>query len=336
VIPQAGDRAFQLASGFRAAQMVHAAVELGVPDLLAGGPMSVDELSLATSIERHRLRRLLRALAGLGVLLETGDGRYANTEVGDLFRDGVIGSRRALVRMLIPQAYRSWDRLLETLRTGATGQSLAHGQTLWEHIAADPDFGARFNDAMAGNSEGVAQFVALSGNFATASVVVDVGGGEGSLIAAVLLAHAGLRGIVYDLPAGLAQTPEYLASHHVLDRCAIAEGNFFESVPAGDVYLLKDILHDWDDEHAAAILGVCRRAMNPGARVMIVERVMPSHVTDEPAHMMATMTDMHMMVLLGGRERTLEELGSLFKTAGLKLDRFAPGAVFHLVEAIAA
>ncbi|HEY0830309.1 MAG TPA: methyltransferase [Candidatus Dormibacteraeota bacterium] len=333
--PNAGDRAFQLAGGFRAAQIVNAAVELGVPDLLAGGPRSVDELSLATDIEAPRLRRLLRALSGLGVLLETQDGRYANTEVGDLFREGVPGSRRPMARMLIPQAYRSWDHLLETLRTGVTGQSLAHGGTLWEQIAADPDFGARFNDAMASNTQGVAEFVARSGDFANASLVVDVGGGEGSLVTGVLLAHRNLHGVVYDLPAGLAQTPDYLASHHVQDRCTIAEGNFFESVPPGDVYLLKDILHDWDDEHAAAILGVCRRAMNTGARVMIVERVLPSHVTDDPAHMMATMTDLHMMVMLGGRERTLEDLGSLFKTAGLALERFTPGAVFHLVEAVA-
>ncbi|HSS62328.1 MAG TPA: methyltransferase [Candidatus Limnocylindrales bacterium] len=333
--PQPADRAFQLAIGYRSAQAVHVAVELGLPDLLAEGPRSVEELSAATAVDRDRLRRLLRALAALGVADEGDDGRYANTEVGHLFREGVPGSRRAMVRMLMPHSYRAWEHLLETVRSGATGQSLAYGRTLWEQIAADPEFRVRFNDAMSANSEGVAQFVAASGHFAHASVVVDVGGGEGSMVAGVLLAHANLRGVVYDLAAGLAQTSEYLASRHVIDRCEIVEGNFFESVPAGDVYLLKDILHDWDDERAGRILGVIRRAMNPGARVMVVERVLPSHITENAVHLNAAMADLHMMVLLSGRERTVEEIAALFATAGLALDRFTPGSIYHLVEAVA-
>jgi hypothetical protein len=329
----AADRAFQLVIGYRSAQVVHAAVELGLPDLLADGPRSVEDLSLASTIAPARLKRLLRALTALGVVVEGQDGRFANTEVGHLFREGVPGSRRAMVRMLLPQSYRVWDHLLEAMRTGVTGQSIAYGQTLWEQIAADPDFRQRFNAAMSANSEGVAQFVATSGNFQTASIVVDVGGGEGSMVTGVLQAHPNLRGVVYDVAPGLAQTAAYLASHQVLDRCEIVEGNFFESVPAGDVYLLKDILHDWDDADAARILTQCRRAMNPGARVMIVERVLPSHVTEGAADLNATMADLHMMVLLGGRERTREELGTLFQTAGLELDRFTAGAIYHLVEA---
>lgn len=331
-----GERAYELANGFRATQIVYAAVHLKIPDLLAEGRTSVDDLCTATGIERGRLRRLLRGLTGLGVLREAAGGIYANTEVGELFRDGVPGSRRALVRMLVPESYRNWDHFMDTLRTGVTGQALAHGATLWELIARDPDFRARFNEAMVSNTEGVAQFVARSGDFAHASLAVDVGGGTGSLIAGVLREHPGLRGIVYDLPAGLAQTAEYLASQQVADRCAIVEGDFFRSVPPGDVFLLKDILHDWDDLHAATILGVCRRAMKPAARVMVVERVMPSHVSDDPAHLNATITDLQMMSQLGGQERTMEEYGALFESAGLKLDRFTPGGIYQLVEAVAA
>lgn len=331
-----GDRAYELVNGFRTSQIVHAAVELRIPDLLSDRPKSAGDLAHATGIEASRMRRLLRALAGLGVLVEAEDGRFANSELGNLFREGVPGSRRPLVRMLMPESYRNWDHFMETLRTGVTGQSLAHGGTLWDLIGRDPDFGARFNAAMAGNTEDMASFVGSAGDFSQASVAVDVGGGEGSLVTGILRAHPGLRGIVYDLPAGLAQTPAYLASHGVADRCEIVEGSFFQSVPPGDVYLLKDILHDWDDDSATAILRVCRREMKTGARLMIVERVMPSRVSATPEHMNAAMTDLQMMVQLGGKERTLDEFGGLFAAADLSLDRFTPGGVYQLLEAIPA
>lgn len=328
------DRAYELVNGFRASQIVHAAVELRVPDLLADGPKSAEDLSGTIGMESKRLRRLLRALAGLGVLVEGNDGRFANTDVGYLFREGVPGSRRALVRMLVPESYRMWDRFMETLQTGVTAQSLVHGGTLWDLIARDPDFAARFNEAMAWNTENAAEFVATSGDFAGAATVVDVGGGEGSLLAAVLLAHLDLRGIVFDLPAGLSQTAAYLAAQKVLDRCSIVEGDFFKSVPPGDVYLLKDVIHDWDDEKAAAILGVCRHEMSSRGRVMLVERVLPSRVSSSPAHLNATITDLQMMMQLGSQERTLDEYAGLLEAARLKLDRFTPGGVYQLIEAV--
>lgn len=331
----ASDRAYELANGFRATQIVHAAIELGIPDLLAGGPMSVDELSSATGIERRRLRRLVRSMLALGLLTEDSEARVSNTEVGELFRRGVPGSRRAQVRMLVPESYRTWDHFLTTLRTGQLGHELAHGGSLWQHLARDPDYADRFNDSMASNSEGVAEFVAMSADFTGAKVVVDVGGGKGSLVAGVLHAHPSLRGVVLDVAAGLAQTSEYLAARRVADRCEMVEGDFFRSVPPGDVYLLKDILHDWEDAEATAILRVVRRAMNPGGRVIVVERVIPSHVTESANHLSATITDLQMMVQLGGQERTVEEYGELFAAAGLRLDRVTPsGGTYQLVEGV--
>ena len=327
------DRAFELVNGFRFTQMVYAAVELGIPDLVAAEPSSLEGLATATGIDPSRLRRLLRGLVALGVLRESED-RYANTEVGELFREGVDGSRRAQLRMLVPESYRNWDHFVETLRTGVTGQQLAHGATLWELIARDPDFAARFNDAMAGHSEDANSIVAKSGDFRKASMVVDVGGGEGSLLAAVLDAHPGLRGIVYDLAAGLAQTHAYLAARGLGGRASIVEGSFFESVPEGDVYLLRDILHDWDDERATEILRVCRRPMHAGARLMVVERMASSTVAEGPVQADAAVIDLQMMVQLGGKERTLAEMEELFESAGLKLDRFTPGGVWQLVEAV--
>jgi len=330
-----GDRAYELVNGFRAAQVVSSAVELRIPDLLAEGAMSAEQLSAATHIDTDRLRRLLRGLVALGVFEQSGDGRFSNTAVGEMFREGVPGSRRAQTRMLIPESYRAWDHVMETLRTGVPGHKLAHGGTLWETIARDPDFAARFNDAMAGNSEQVAELVGRL-DFATAHLIVDVGGGEGALAGRILKSHPHLRGIVCDLAPGLAETRDYLEGLGVADRCDIVECDFFESVPSGgDVYLLKDILHDWDDEHAQMILAVCRRATSPGARIMIVERLVPSRVTTEPGHLNAAMTDLQMMVQLGGRERTVEELQRLFERASFRLLGTHPVGLWNVVEGLA-
>ncbi|HKW08027.1 MAG TPA: methyltransferase [Candidatus Dormibacteraeota bacterium] len=328
------DRAFRLVSGYRASQMVYAAAELDLPDLIAAGQATVEELSASTHVEASRLRRLLRGLVALEVLEEHGD-RYSNTEVGEMFRRDVPASRRAGVRMLIPESYRSWSRFMETLRTGVPGQLLEHNETMWQRIAREPEFAIRFNEAMAINSKAVVDFVAKNGEFDSASVLADIGGGKGALIAGVLVEHPKLHGIVFDIPGGLGETAAHLAERGVADRCEIVQGSFFESVPPADVYLLKDILHDWDDEHATQILGVCRRAINPGGRLMIVERVAPSHMTSDPGHFASAMTDLHMMVQLGGRERTLEDFDSLFAATGFEATRFTPGEVFHLLEASA-
>lgn len=326
------DRAYRLISGYRASQIVFAAVELDLPGLIADGRSTVDELSAATLIEPSRLRRLLRGLVAWGVLAETDD-RYSNTEVGELFRRDVPGSRRVVTRMLVPESYGSWSHFMETLLTGVPGQVLEHNETMWERMAHDPDFALRFNEAMAANSQAVVNFVAKTADFAGASVVADVGGGTGVLVTGVLLEHPDLHGIVFDLPGGLGETAAYLAEHGVADRCQIAEGSFLKSVPAADVYLLKDILHDWDDEHSTQILTVCRRGIEAGGRLKIVERVAPSHIGDDPADFASALTDLHMMVQLGGRERTLEDFDMLFRATGFQRTRFTKGEVFHLLEA---
>lgn len=326
------DSAFRLINGYRASQIVFAAVELDLPDLIASGRMTVDDLSAATQIEPSRLRRLLRGLVALGVLAEAGD-RYSNTEVGEMFRRDVKGSRRAGVRMLVPESYRSWSRFLETLRTGVPGQFLEHGESMWERIGREPEFAIRFNEAMAANSQAVVDFVAENGDFSNAELVADIGGGKGALLAGILLAHPHLKGIVFDIPGGLGETAAYLVESRVSDRCRIVEGSFFESVPAADLYLLKDILHDWDEEHASQILAVCRRGISAKGRLMIVERVAPAHISDDPGDFASAVTDLHMMVQLGGRERTLEDFDALFKATGFEAAHFTRGEIFHLLEA---
>jgi hypothetical protein len=237
--------------------------------------------------------------------------------------------------MLIPESYLSWGLFMDVLKTGAVGHVVAHGGTLWETVARDPDYAARFNQAMVSNSNDTVDFVAASVDFASAKLVVDVGGGKGGLVGGILRAHPHLRGVVCDLPAGLTETAANLAELGVADRSTIVEADFFESVPRnGDVYLLKDIIHDLEDAPAAKILAVCRKAMPAGARLVIVERLVPSPVTDSPADLNAVITDLQMMVQLGSRERTLDEFRSLLKSAGFNDVRLIPsGGVFKVVEA---
>ncbi len=330
------DRAYELVNGFRASQLVRLAAQLRVPDLLADGPLSAEDLAAATGIAADRLHRVLRGLAGLGVLAETAEGRFRNTEVGDLFRAGVPGSRRAMALMLLPESYRSWGHLMETMHSGKPGHEIAHGGSLWDSMARDADYAARFNQAMVSGTEQIAEFVAAGSDFSSASVIVDVGGGNGALAVGILKAHPHLRAVICDLPAGLAGTREYLAKHGVLDRCTTVEADFFEKVPMeGDVYLLKDIIHDWDDEHATRILSACRRATRRGARILLVERLLPARVTDSPEHLNAVMTDLQMMVQLGSRERTLAEYRVLLEQAGFEFRGSLPGPLYGIVEGLA-
>jgi len=330
------ERAYELINGFRASQLVRLAVTLRLPDLLADGPLSAQDLSNTAGVDASRLRRVMRGLTGLGVFEESEDGRFRNTEVGEMLREDVKGTRRALAMMLMPESYLGWEHLMETVRTGKTGHEIAHGGTLWDHLARDPDFAARFNQDMAAASERVVDFVASDADFSSAKVIVDVGGGKGALAAGILEAHAHLRAIICDIPAGLAQTPGYLAARGVADRCTIAEADFFKAVPSGgDVYLLKDIIHDWDDEPAARILATCRRASAVGGRILLIERVLPERVTEAPADLSAVMTDLQMMVQLGSRERTAEEYRGLLEGAGFTFSGAVPGGLYGIVEAVA-
>jgi hypothetical protein len=330
------DAAYELVNGFRASQLVRLAAQLRVPDLLADGPLSAEDVSTATGIDADRLHRVLRGLVGLGVLVETEEGRFRNTEVGNLFREGVQGSRRAMALMLLPESYRDWDHLMETMRTGKPGHEIAHGGSLWDSLARDADFAGRFNQAMVSGTNEIVEFVAAGSDFSSVSVIVDVGGGNGALAAGILQAHPHLRAIICDLPAGLAGTREYLSRQRVSDRCTTVEADFFKTVPmGGDVYLLKNIIHDWDDEHATLILSACRRASARGARILLIERLLPARVTNSPEHLNAVMMDLQMMVQLGSRERTLAEYRALLEHAGYEFGGSLPGALYGVVEGVA-
>ena len=333
---EARDKAFLLVSGFRATQMVRVVTELGVPDLLAGGPRSADELATSSGVSPDLLLRLLRALVALGVFVETSDGHFSSTPISEQFRDRP-GSLRGMALALPDESYSAFAELMHTLKTGEPAFDFLFGMSRWEHLAKNPDKAALFNTFMQFGTEAVMAAVVSAYDFGGASSVVDVGGGRGTLLAAILKANQKLRGTLFDLEAGLAGADVYLEEQGVRNRSKIAIGSFFDGVPSGhDVYVLKYIVHDWNDDKATAILTVCRRAMKDGAKLLLVERMLPRRAEDAPSHRQTYLADIQMMVLLGGRERTEEEFRALLERAHLRLTRVIPtdSPALHIVESV--
>ena len=335
--PGARDRAFMLVSGFRATQLVRAATELRIPDLVADGPRSAADLAEATGVMAGPLQRALRALVSVGVFDEVDGGRFAATPVSDWFRDRP-GSMRGIALMLPAESYRAFGDLMYSLKTGEPAFEHIYSMSRWEQLAQEPEESALFNSSMQFNTEAMRDAVASAYDFTGLLSVVDVGGGRGTLIAGLLKANPGLRGTVFDIEAGLAETEAYLKGEGVHDRCAVKRGSFFDHIPSGhDVYVLKNIIHDWSDDKAAVILANCRKAIGPERRLILIERVVPPRSEYSAASRQLFMADMQMMVMLGGRERTLDEFRILLENAGFQLTRVIPTeSPFQLIEAIPA
>jgi hypothetical protein len=317
----------QMIYGFYSAQVMYVAARLAVADQLADGGRSTEEL--ATALEAHpaSLRRLLRALVFLGVLTESVDG-FALTEQGQLLRSDVKGSVRQHAMLLCgKENWQSWGELEHSVRTGEVAWEHLYGENSFGYLAAHPEKQAVFNSAMAEGSRVLAPVIAQASHLEDVRTLVDIGGGSGTLIAGVLNAYPHLRGTVFDTEDGLSQTAGVLAESGVADRCDLAAGDFFVEVPEGaDAYLLKSILHDWDDEQCVAILSSCRKAMRPDAVLLIAEPVMPEDVEAKPGLLPLMMSDLNMMVCTGGRERSAAEFTELLTAAGFTLDSVTPCA----------
>lgn len=319
-------------NGFRATQMLRATLELGIPDLVATDARSAEDLAAATGVLADPLRRTLRALVALGLFAEDEVGRFQANEVSRCLEDRP-GSLRGMALMLPGESYTAFAELMHTLKTGAPAFDHVYGMTRWEQLAGDPTRAALFNAAMQSQTEQIAAGVVAAADFATGTAV-DVGGGRGTLVAALLRANPQLRGIVYDLEAGLAEADAYLAAQGVRDRCEVVRGDFFTSIPAGhEVYLMKHIVHDWSDDKAVQILTRCREAMPPAARLYLVENTLPARAADAPQSRRILMGDMQMMVLLGGRERSELEFADLLARAGLRLESVSAVSPMSLILA---
>ena len=313
--------AIRLLNGFLGYQSLVAACELKLPDLLADGPRTAADLASATGTHAPSLRRLLRGLAAWRFLREETDGSFAATPVSDVFRSDQPGLR-SMALMLNLEGYKDWAEMLSAIQTGAPVFERLHGESRWAALAHDPEQAEAFNAAMVETSRRVGRELVAHYDFAGVRTAVDVAGGNGALLAAVVKANPGIAGILFDLPAGLAGATALMRAAGVEARVRQVEGSFFESVPAGgDLYILKSIIHDWDDERAVTILRTCAAAMGSEARLILVERVLPELGDDPDAALGTLMADLHMMVMLGGRERTTSEYAALFVAAGLNLTR---------------
>lgn len=317
------ERLRTLIGGYRMSQAIYVATRLGIPDLLADGPRETDDLARATGSHAPTLGRILLALAGAGVLDKVGPSRFALNPLGVGLRTGVPGSVRASVLFLLNESHwRPWGHLLHTVRTGETAFDHVHGAGLFDYLATHPEEASLFNAGMLGNSPAHARLVAASYDFSAMSRVVDVAGGRGRLLATILEHNPHLRGTLFDLPPVIEDARHLINDAGVADRCAFVGGDFFEAVPeGGDAYILRNIIHDWGDDQAIAILKTCRRAMADGACLILVER----YLADDPREAMLVLhADLEILVNVGGRERTTDEYAALLARSGLRLARTIP------------
>lgn len=318
----------QIAYGLRASQALYVVAKLNVADNLARGPLDAEELSTVTKVDAVALGRVMRALCSLDIFAESSTGKFSLNPTAELLRSDVPGSYRAAVLFSVGEVrWRCWSDLLGTVRTGGRGAERTLGMSLFEFYAAHPEESEIHDQAMRATSAAHAAAIVGAFDFSPAGIVVDVGGGTGELLAAVLTANSLLRGILFDLPNVVAHAWTVFADNGVTDRVQTTAGSFFETVPAGgNTYLLKTVIHDWDDTRAIAILANCRKSMNAGDKLLIIERELPE-IGELGRTAEALLLDLEMLVMTpGGRERTRREYARLLFETGFELARVVPTA----------
>ena len=327
--------------GFFPSQVLYVGARLRIPDLVADGAKTSEELADATGTHAPTLYRLLRALAYLGVLQEKEADRFGLTELGSLLRSDAPDSMWASTLLFCGEgSWKAWGDLLTSVRTGEPTFERGSGEEPFQRFADDPEASAQFNQAMSEGTRRDAPGIVASYDFAQFQTLVDVGGGDGTLLAAILRATPGLHGVVFDIPSGLAQATKTLEAAGVGARGQIVEGDVFQSAPDGaDGYIMKSVIHDWDDDQCVTILNNCRAAMADGAKVLIVEPVLPPTVEPSFTRLGVIMSDLNMLLNTGGRERTEPEFAALLESAGLRLASVVPlpkPSVYSIIEAVAA
>lgn len=325
-------RMFQIATASWMSQAVSVAASIGVADELAAGPRPVEEIAEAIGAHAPTLYRLLSFLADVEVFEELDGQRFALTDLGETLRsDSPVSVRRMVMWPGLPADRYTWAHLEDAVRTGEPPFARVQGQPFFDHLRDHPEVAEVFDQAMTEVSRQlVAQILSLY-DFGSFRTIVDVAGGHGALLATILSANPQASGVLYEQPEVIAAAGKPLDQAGVRGRCELVSGDFFQSIPAGgDVYVLSNIIHDWDDERAVQILANCRAAMADHGRVLLAEAVLPSGIGPSPAKLF----DLAMLVLTpGGRQRTEAELSDLFQRAGLELAGITWGELFSIVEA---
>jgi O-methyltransferase domain len=311
----------RMTTAFQMTQLVHVAAKLRIADHLASGPKPVAELAAASGSHADSLYRVLRALAGYGVFAEEDGQRFRLTPAAELLRsDGPNSMRAAAEARGEDWMWRSWGALIDSVKTGKTGFDLVYGKNTFDWLAENPAAARLYDDFQADLTRRSATAVASAYDFSSARVIADIGGGNGTLLAAVLERNLNSRGILFDLPHVVEAAKKTLPAA-ISRRCELVGGDFFKAIPRGaDAYLLKSILHDWDEEKGRAILGRIREAMAPSAKLLVVEDL----VCGPNVPCEAKLADVNMLVRTGGRNRTEKEYRGLLQSGGFQVTRVLP------------
>ena len=312
----------QIITNFWTSRAVGVFAKLGISDLLQSGPKTADELAEATGTHAPSLFRVLRALASAGIVKAETEGRFGLTPLSETLVTNAPGSLRwFVVSELGQEHYPAWGNLMHSVKTGEIAFDNFFGMDIWQYFKKNPEDGAVFNDSMSGVTAAANEAILSLYDFSQFKTVVDIGGGHGGLITSILEKNRHLKGVLFDAPQVIEGARPRLEAASVADRCEAVAGDFFKAVPAGgDAYVMKWIIHDWDDEKALTILKHVRSQLQPNGRLIIVETVVPE--TEEPHF--SKFFDLNMLVMTGGKERTATEFQQLLATAGFKLLRITP------------
>jgi SAM-dependent methyltransferase len=328
------ERMMQMLTGFFVTQIAGAVATYSIADHLAKGPATAEQIAAIEGIDSAATFRLLRACASLGLVTCDDSLTFSATPLLGTLRTNVPGSLHSMaIAWSAPGHWLPWGRFLDAMRTGQWQTVPALGATIWDYYAQQPKEAAAFTNAMHGFTSGVTQDVTRLVDTSTAKLAVDLGGASGTLVHSLMTANPQLHGIILDLPNVVPSATAAAAALGLAERSRVLAGDFFASVPEADLYLLRHVLHDWDDGQSVRILENCQRAMRPGGRIIVIELLLGEVGEPGPTPFM----DLNMMVMLPGRERSLSEYRALLKQAGFRLDKSSPiRSPMAVLEAVAA
>ena len=331
---QLAGQLLRMINGSWISQACYVMAHLGVADALGSGPRSAEELADRAGAHAPSLRRLLNALCSVDLCVQRDDGTFELTELGALLRSDHPSSVSAWAQHWGGNSWAAWGHLLHCVRTGQGTRELVVGTPGFTHLDRNPEAAAIFNQAMVQLTRLAALEVVRTYDFG-GKKIMDVGGGYGELLAQVLIAYPTARGVLFDMAHAISKARDAFTERGLAARCEFVAGDFFESVPGGaDVYLLKSVIHDWPDDRAITILRACRRAMQPDARLLLVERMMPQRLEASAQSESVARSDLHMLVALGARERAADEFEVLLRASGLaSLRVLDTGGDYQIIEA---
>ncbi|MCP5004394.1 MAG: methyltransferase, partial [Planctomycetes bacterium] len=312
----------QMIQGYKNSQLVYIAAKLGIADLLAAGPKSMDEIVISTGTNVQALCRIMRGFVLCGLVIQREDKFFELTSLGECLCSDVVDSLKHEALFTGEILSPAWSAIHTTVKTGITGFDHFFGIGIFQYLTQHPEIGESFNKVMVKCTVAISESVLAVYDFSPFRTVVDVGGGFGALLAPILKKNPGISGVLFDMPSVIQGAKEHLEKESLLDRCNVVVGDFFDSVPqGGDLYILKSIIHDWDDVNCLSILKNCHKAMGKKGKLLLIEWIMPE-IIDNATN--AVHLDLTMLMVSGGQERAEGEYRALFDSAGFQLNRIIP------------